>query len=290
MSPAARKRAAIAAVALLLVATGGAFAWLGDLLSRPALVSVGAPPVDLHASSVVLRTAAGPVSGWIMPGEAGRGTILLLHGVRANRLQMLERAHFFHAMGYSVLAIDMQAHGESPGERITFGAREALGVSAALEYLDASHPGQQIGVIGVSMGAAALVLARPTTQNLSAVVLESMYPTIEEAVGDRIALHAGKWAQAFAPLLLWQLPLRTGVSTAQLHPITAIGSLHAPLLIAAGTSDLDTTIAESRRIFAAAPAPKELWIVEGAGHVDLFHFYRRDYEARVGGFIRRHVR
>ena len=290
MSPVARRRVALAAVAVLLVAIASVFAWLGDVLSRPALISVGAPPADLQASNVDLQTAAGRVSGWIMPGQPGKGSILLLHGVRANRLQMLERARFFHGLGYSVLAIDMQAHGESPGERITFGAREALGVSAALQYLGASRPGQQIGVIGVSMGAAALVLARPRTPNLSAVVLESMYPTIEEAVADRIAVHAGKWAQAFAPLLLWQLPLRTGVSTSQLHPIAAIGSLHAPLLVAAGSSDLDTTLAETRRIFDAAPVPKELWVVEGAGHVDLFHFYRREYEARVGAFIREHVR
>lgn len=290
MSPISRKRAALALVTVIVIAIGGAFAWLGDVLSRPALASVGSPPADLQASSVEMSTAAGRVSGWIMPGEPEKGSILLLHGIRANRLQMLGRARFFHGIGYSVLAIDMQAHGESPGERITYGARESMGVGAALEYLKASRPGRQIGVIGVSMGAAALVLSRPGAPELSAVVLESMYPTIEEAVADRIAVHAGNWARAFAPLLLWQLPLRTGVDASQLRPISAIGSIHAPLLIAAGSSDPDTTLAETRRIFEAAPAPKELWIVEGAGHVDLFHFYRREYEARVGGFIREHVR
>ncbi|HSS27405.1 MAG TPA: alpha/beta hydrolase [Usitatibacter sp.] len=269
----------------------GASAWLGDLLSRPAPLVIGAPPADFAATTVTLHGETGAVvSGWLVRGQEGRGAILLLHGVRANRLQMMERARYFNAMGYSVLLIDMPAHGASPGERITFGAHEARGVSAALAYLHATYPGQKIGVIGVSMGAAALVLARPRTPELSAVVLESMYPTIEEAVADRIAVHVGKWATGFAPLLLWQLPLRTGVSAADLRPIAGIGAIHAPLLIAAGSNDLDTTLAETRRIFAAANAPKELWIVDGAGHEDLFHSYRSQYEARVGGFVREHLR
>jgi len=42
-----------------------------------------------------------------------------------------------------------------------------------------------VGVIGVSLGAASLVLAKPDPAP-SAVVLESMYPTIEEAVSNRL--------------------------------------------------------------------------------------------------------
>jgi len=113
-----------------------------------------------------------------------------------------------------------------------------------------------------------------------------MYPTIEEAVADRLAAHVGAPAAMLAPALLWQMPWRLGVRPAQLHPIDALASLRSPLMVAAGDADRHTRLAETRRLFDAARAePKSLWIVPGAAHVDLHAFARRDYERRVGGFL-----
>lgn len=67
---------------------------------------------------------------------------------------MLGRARFLQSEGYSVLLVDLPAHGESLGERITFGAREAAGVTSALAFLRNELPDERVGVIGVSLGAA----------------------------------------------------------------------------------------------------------------------------------------
>jgi fermentation-respiration switch protein FrsA (DUF1100 family) len=118
-----------------------------------------------------------------------------------------------------------------------------------------------------------------------------MYPTIEEAVADRLALHAGSGAAALAPALLWQMPWVLGVRPEQLHPIDALPELRSPLLIAAGSVDRHTTLAETERLYAAARAPdKSLWIVPGAAHVDLHAFATADYERRVGAFMRDRLR
>jgi fermentation-respiration switch protein FrsA (DUF1100 family) len=118
-----------------------------------------------------------------------------------------------------------------------------------------------------------------------------MYPTIEEAVADRLAAHVGAPAALLAPALLWQMPWRLGVTTAQLHPIAALPTLRSPLLIAVGDVDRHTTLAETERLFAAArSADKSLWIVQGAAHVDLYAFAPADYERRVGGFLQERLR
>ena len=52
-----------------------------------------------------------------------------------------------------------------------------------------------------------------------------------------------------------------------------------------GTRDQHTTIEEARAIFAAAQPPKELWEVEGAGHVDLHSYAKEEYERRVAAFL-----
>ena len=59
-----------------------------------------------------------------------------MHGVRSNRLQMLDRARFLNKFGYSVLLFDFQAHGESIGDHITFGYLESLDANAGYSYLE----------------------------------------------------------------------------------------------------------------------------------------------------------
>jgi fermentation-respiration switch protein FrsA (DUF1100 family) len=276
----------LAAAALGSVA---AVAAAGEWLSRRASASIGPPPAGWPAETVWLSTAdGGAVAGWFLRGQAGRGAVLLLHGVRGDRRQMSARARLLAAAGHAVLLIDLPAHGESDGERITFGAREAAGVRAALDHLRRELPAERIGVIGLSLGAASFVLsgAAPTVH---AAVLESMYPTIDEAVANRLVVRFGEPGRWLSPLLLWQVPLRLDVSTAQLRPLAAMPALGVPVLIASGTHDQQTPWRETERLFAAAAAPKALWAVEGAAHADLFAHAPAAYQQRVGAFLATHL-
>jgi pimeloyl-ACP methyl ester carboxylesterase len=260
----------------------------GEVLSYPDHTSVGQSPSDLHAASVEIRSDTGQlVSGWMARGTPGVGAVLLLHGARADRREMLGRARFLRGLGYSVLLIDLPAHGESAGAH-KYGLAEAQGVAAALTYLSHELPAEKIGVIGVSLGAASLVLSKPSLP-LSAVVLESMFPTFREAFADRLSTFLGPFGESLTPLLLWQFALLLDTSPDQLRPIAELPSLHAPLLIAAGSIDRYTTLKETERIYAAASEPKELWIVTGAAHVDLHAFDPRAYEERVSAFLAKHL-
>jgi uncharacterized protein len=215
--------------------------------------------------------------------------VLLLHGVRGDRRDMLSRAEFLHGRGFTVLLIDFQAHGESPGKRITFGDLESRDVVAALQFLRRSAPGERVGVIGVSLGAAAFVLAEGRTP-VDAVVLESMYPTLKQAVADRLQIYLGRWGSALSPVLLMQVRARLGIDADRLRPIDRIGDIHAPLLLVHGTLDQHTPIAEAQAVYAAASEPKEWWAIEGAGHVSLYRFASVEYERRVGEFLMKYLR
>ncbi|MDR0775260.1 MAG: hypothetical protein LBE81_01290 [Azonexus sp.] len=140
----------------------------------------------------------------------------------------------------------------------------------------------------MSLGAASLVLARPSVVP-DAVVLESMFPTLSEAVANRLAGRFGSLAAHLPPLLLWQLPLWIGVTEKQLRPIEALPALHAPLLIASGTDDQDTKWAETEHLFAIANQPRELWAVQGAAHVDLHAYDPSAYQARILKFLASHL-
>lgn len=202
---------------------------------------------------------------------------------------MVSRAEFLHKAGYSVLLIDLQAHGESVGRYITLGYLESRDVIAARNFLLHEVPHERVGAIGVSLGAAAIVLAHGEAA-FDAVVLESMYPTIDQAIADRLRLHLGEWGTVLAPLLTLQLRPRLGIGTDQLRPIDHIGAIGAPLLLIHGTLDEHTLIEEARMQFAAAAEPKELWEVQGAAHVNLHSFAKDEYESRLTGFLGKYLR
>ena len=106
---------------------------------------------------------------------------------------------------------------------------------------------------------------------------------------NRLRMRIGPVGGPLSALLLWQLPLRLHIRPDALRPIAHIGQMKAPVLIAAGGADLHTTLPETRRLFAAAAQPKELWVVEGAAHVDLHAYVPADYERRIGAFLARHL-
>ena len=232
----------------------------------------------------LISPAAGTLRGWLVPGRRGAGVVLLLHGIGGSRLDMVERARFLHAAGYGVLLFDSRAHGESGGERITFGYLESLDARAMLDFLRRQVPGERVGVIGISLGGAAMLVG-PQPLDVSALVLEAVYPTLTEAIDDRLAIRFGPLGPPLAPLLTVQLRPRLGFTADELRPIDGIDRVEAPVLVIAGTADRHTTRAESQRLFARARPPKELWEVPGAGHVDFHQAARAEYEARVGRFL-----
>jgi alpha-beta hydrolase superfamily lysophospholipase len=280
MSRARITLAGSAAAALLIVVV----AWLvGSILVEPQNHAV-ALPAGFEAQKVSIPGSGHAIAGWWVDRSGESPVVLLLHGVRADRSSMVSRAQLLMRHGFSVLLIDLQAEGETPGEAITLGYRESADVVAARDWIRSRAPGRRIGVIGESMGGASVLLALQPS-GFEAVVLEAVYPRIGRAVENRIRMWLGPLAPGLTPLLLMQLQPRLHISESDLEPIRSVDKLGAPVLVVAGSRDEHTTLAESQELFAAAAEPKLLWAVEGARHQDFLRYDPQGYEAHVVGFL-----
>lgn len=274
----------------LILATAIAFYFLalfvfGWLYSHPVQRGVGKPPADLGAETVTFPSAENvTVHGWWCSGELRRGTILLLPGIRADRLSMVNRARFLHRAGYSVLLIDLRGTGETIGPQITMGWAERQDVAAAIQFIRQQKPSENIGIIGTSLGGAAALLAMPPAK-VDALVLEAVYPTIERATRNRLRPRIGPLEPMTTSLLLRQIHWRIGITSNALSPLDHIASAGCPILVIGGTVDRNTTVEDTQMLFAAARTPKELWLVKGAVHVDFYRFDRAEYERRVLAFL-----
>ena len=118
-------------IAMIVVIIG-----IGEVMTGPASTAVDSLSSDFPVEPVQIPlNADSSVHGWLARGVRGGGVVLLVHSIRSNRLEMLSRARFLNKHGYGVLLIDLRAHGETPGKRITFGVRESADVEAAVGFL-----------------------------------------------------------------------------------------------------------------------------------------------------------
>jgi esterase/lipase len=262
-----------------------ALLWIaGTQLTAAVNHPIPAIPAELNAEAVELDG----VHGWFNGAGNASSCVLLLHGVRSDRTSMIARSVFLKKIGFSSLLIDLQAHGETLGEKITFGYRESENAKAAVNYLKSTRGCKKVAAIGISLGGAASLLGAAPL-DVDALVLEAVYPTIEEAVTDRLAIRIGKLAPIVSPFFYYQIPFRLGVSLDALKPVNAIKNVHSPVLVVGGSEDQHTKLQETLRLYDSAAALKELWVVQGATHEDFYKVAGITYELRVSSFLKKYL-
>jgi pimeloyl-ACP methyl ester carboxylesterase len=141
--------------------------------------------------------------GWWVPAAGTpRGSVVLVHGFFRSRLEMVRKLPFLHEQGFSALLYDARHHGQSEGDRSSFGWFERLDVEAAVAEARRRTPGPAV-VWGISMGAASTMLAAAETPDVDGVVCDSVYRSLDDTLHHHLQLLRGaRW---------WLWPLPTGL-------------------------------------------------------------------------------
>lgn len=228
------------------------------------------------------------LSGWWMPSPESRGTVVFLHGYTASKSQSLAVAPFLLDAGYSVLAFDFRAHGDSEGAYTTVGLVEAEDVRSAVAYLEgrADVDPARIALFGWSMGAAAALNAARDLPEVRAVIADSGFARLDLLTGRSLGSLTGLPQWPFAPLTLAMAARMTGRDVGENAPEHSAHELQRPLLVIQGLLDsLARPDADGERLATAAGEQAQLWLVPGAAHVDARREAPGEYEARVLAFL-----
>ena len=231
---------------------------------------------DFHAqvedASITAADGAILKAWFVQPHEPNGKVVVLLHGITDNRLGVSGFGDYFLARGYSVLLPDSRAHGESGGDVATYGILERDDVRRWVDWVRLRSPGCTY-LFGESMGAAIALEATAVTTRLCAVVVESPYSTFRDISYDRLA-----WRTGLSPLF-WRTLGRPAIEVAILYagarfdvdlpradPEAAIESSRVPILLIAGTADVNIPAHHAIALERVCASHCSLWIVPGAGH------------------------
>jgi uncharacterized protein len=288
------RRLGLTVLALLLVALVGAFGLsavvvlnLTDVQRTP----LGSPPSSLGVAyedvTFSSRADSLPLRGWYMPARPAESarSVILVHGESEHRadpnIQMLPLGATLVQHGYNVLTFDLRGHGESAGDRVSFGYYERRDLGGAVDFLAArGRPGNWIGVIGFSMGAATTLLTAPVEPRIRAVVADSSFANFRQRIYEGLPGRAGLPSQ-LTPFVAIMGHVMLGIDVDALQPERAIASLAPrPVLLVQGLIDDTVAPGDARRLLAAYPVAT-LWELPNVNHVRAYRDYPEEYVRRV---------
>jgi len=242
--------------------------------------------VNLPWEGVKLTASDGTaLESWLIPHADPQGILILLHGFGACRADLLDLAQSLHAQGsYHLFMMDLRGHGVSGGSSITFGKKEVLDVETALKHCstDPKLKDLPIGIFGLSMGGAIALLAAAQFPQIRAVVTDSAYAHLDEAILQNHALLYRLPRMPFGQVVLWGSELRLGCRLQQLSPIGVVEKIAPrPLLLIHGKADAGIPPRHAESLFQAAQEPKQIYLVDGAEHGASFYFDKAIYTQKV---------
>jgi fermentation-respiration switch protein FrsA (DUF1100 family) len=217
----------------------------------------------------VLQTPDGArLIAWYAPPAAGKPTLLYFHGNAGGLSDRADRIKRFAGAGYGVFMPSYRGYSGSTGTP----SELAINADARLAYEHLRKLGvaeQAIVLYGESLGSGVAVRLA-SEQPVGAVILDAPYTSLPDV------------GKLFYPVM----PVQTFMVD-RFDSKKHISAVRAPILILHGTNDQVVPFTLGKALFEAAPQPKEMVVLQGAGHSDIYAF---GAFSRLDEFLRVHLR
>lgn len=213
-------------------------------------------------------------------------TAIIIHGWRDCSIDFLFLARLYeHFLGYNIVMPDLHAHGLSEGDMIQMGWFDRKDI---LHWLTVFQTDTMV-VHGVSMGAATTMMtsAEPLPEGIRDIhfVDDCGYTSVWDEFSGEMRNQFGlpPFPLMYTTNLLCKLWL--GWSFNEASPIDAVRRSPHPMLFIHGSADTFVPTEMVRRLYAAKPSKKTLWIAPNAKHTESYLMHKDEYLHRLRNFL-----
>ena len=221
-------------------------------------------------------------------GEAQR-IVVLFHGWRGSwTVDFGSMGRWLRERGCDLLLAEQRAQGASEGRYMGFGVLERRDVAQWIRCLEQERRNTlPVYLGGVSMGAATVLMAAgdPLPDFVKGVLADcgftSPYEMLYE-VGRKSLYMLEHPSMDYVNLIIKRY---AGFGIKEYSTLEAMRKTKLPIFFVHGLADDFVPCRMTQQAYEACASPKELLLVEGAGHVRSFFYDNENYRRRVEAFF-----
>ena len=217
--------------------------------------------------------------------------VIMMHGHISNREGLVKYAYAFYRLGYSLVFYDHRSHGENVRGIVTMGYKEHLDALEIIKQVKERF-GQDIelGLFGTSMGGATALLTACERDDLSFVVADSAFASLEELTKSFIEIHHSPMFPILG-LTNYFIKKRYHFSFKDVSPMEALkNNKNVPVLFIQGEEDELVFPRNAKKLYNNCVSNKELVYFPKSGHCHSVIVDKNRYYKVIEDFINKYRR
>lgn len=227
------------------------------------------------------------LAGWWLDRPDSRDVVIVSHGHRGNKSDLLGIGPGLWREGFTVFMFDFRGNGDSADGPQSLAHYEQADLEAAIDLAASRRPDARISLVGFSMGAAVSIIVAARDQRVSAVVADSAFAQMRDIIvgaARSMRLPPVPAVDMVDVITGW----RYGYRFKEVRPVDVIGEIAPrPLLLVHGEADTLIPVENAYRLRDATGGHAELHVTPGAGHCGSYFTDRPGYIAAVAAFLAR---
>ena len=230
--------------------------------------------------------------GWYLPCDKPTDKLaIILHGYTSKGLDSASHAYFFNRMGFDCIMPDHRAHGESDGDYIGFGILDRFDCCSWIEYVrERFGEDKKILLHGTSMGATTALMAAGMPEahdSVKAVISDCAFTSPHDVFAHILKrdYHLPKFPIMNINSVICRM--KAGYGFKDYSTLEAVKNIKCPVLFIHGGEDKFVPTSMTFSNYEACTAPKDLLIVENAGHGASCYENMEQYENAEKKLIKR---
>lgn len=238
------------------------------------------------------------LGGYIIKTNNSKKTIIICHGYGDNKfmdggktseakVDHLKLAKMFIDKGYNTFIFDFRGHGDYLGKNgVTVGFNEQKDLLGAIKFIKSKGIGENIGLIGFSMGAATSLSVLDKTKDINFVIADSPFSELKGYLKSNMKHWTGLPYFPFVPMIMLNFKLIYGVDYNKVNPLNSIEKSSIPILMIHGKKDITIPYTESVKMEKSLKNSKsKLLLFDDSSHIGSYSLYKNSYEKAIKEFL-----
>lgn len=262
----------------------------------PNLFEKEAKEAERHFKSLPLESieidGGCPLKAKLLVPEKSNGILVIsCHGARSSALgEFAFCADYFYNGGFTVLMPEHRGCGISGGRFMGYGTHESKDTMRWLDYAKKRFPDLSVFLLGVSMGAATVLMMsdKISKNDVKGIISDCSYTSLWDEL--KYQLKTSFHLPAFPVLYICNLICKVSArySFKDASPVNCVKHSNVPVLFIHGTEDDFVPFYMEKELYDACGSEKEILAVDGAVHARSYFHNSALYEKAINAFFNKY--